>query len=111
VLVLIHGGPVALSNETLAMPAIVDAHYPGEMGGDAVVSFLFADTPQAASGRLTTTVYPADFVNQRNMTDYVLAPHSGPDGSPIPGITHMYYQGPVDFAFGFGLSYTKVRER
>jgi hypothetical protein len=31
VLVLVHGGPLALDDTALAVPAIVDAHYPGEL--------------------------------------------------------------------------------
>jgi hypothetical protein len=88
VLVLIHGGPLALDAAALAVPAVVDAHYPGEIGGDAVAHVLFGDSPVAASGRLTTTVYPAEFAQQRNMSDYELAPHVG-----VPGVTHLYYSG------------------
>jgi hypothetical protein len=43
VLVLVHGGPLALDASALALPAILDAHYPGEMGGDAVTAVLFGD--------------------------------------------------------------------
>ena len=43
VLVLVHGGPLALDDTALGVPAIVDAHYPGELGGDAVVAILFGD--------------------------------------------------------------------
>jgi hypothetical protein len=57
------------------------------------------------SGRLTTTVYPAEFVLQRDMSDYQLAPHVTEAGS-VPGITYLYYDGTPLFPFGFGLSYT-----
>ncbi len=40
------------------------------------------------SGRLTTTVYPDEFVQQRNMTDYQLAPHDTPAGH-VPGVTYV----------------------
>jgi len=101
VLVLIHGGPLALDAAALALPAVVDAHYPGEIGGDAVAHVLFGDSPMAASGRLTTTVYPAEFAQQRNMSDYELAPHGA-----VPGVTHLYYSGGAEqWPFGFGLSY------
>jgi beta-D-xylosidase 4 len=104
VLVLIHGGPLALDDTSLSLPAIVDAHYPGEMGGDAVVSVLFGDV--SPSGRLTTTVYPAEFVQQRDMSDYQLAPHTNAANASVPGITYLYYDGTPQFPFGFGLSYT-----
>jgi hypothetical protein len=102
VLLLIHGGPIALDTTALNLPAIVDAHYPGEMGGDAVTHVLFGDSSMAGSGRITTTIYPPEFVNQRNMSDYELAPHGN-----VPGITHMYYDPEeAQWPFGFGISYT-----
>jgi beta-glucosidase len=67
VVVLIHGGPLAAEWTYANMPTILDAHYPGELGGDAVTAILFGDA--SPSGRLTTTVYPADFIAQRPMTD------------------------------------------
>lgn len=71
----------------------------GEMGGDATAAILFGDV--SPSGRLVTTTYPPEFIHQRNMSDQRLAPHDG-----RPGITHLYYDGPVQWPFGFGLSYT-----
>lgn len=120
VVVLIHGGPLAAEWTYGNMPTIVDAHYPGELGGDAVASILFGDV--SPSGRLTTTVYPANFVAQRPMTDMqvrllhfieVLARAAialaflqlAPHGS-APGITHLFYSGPTLWPFGWGLSYT-----
>merc|ERR1711924_134243 len=66
----------------------------GELGGDAVARVLYGDVSPV--GRLTTTVYPRDFVS-RNMTDLDLI--SG------EGITYKHYQGAPVFLFG-GLSYT-----
>jgi hypothetical protein len=43
VLVLVHGGPLALDDNALSIPAILDSHYPGELGGDAVTAVLFGD--------------------------------------------------------------------
>jgi hypothetical protein len=41
------------------------------------------------------------------MTDMALEPHTAPDGTtPVPGITYLYYDGPVLWPFGWGLSYT-----
>jgi beta-glucosidase len=41
------------------------------------------------------------------MTDMQLEPHTAPDGTtPVPGITYLYYDGPVLWPFGWGLSYT-----
>lgn len=85
VVVLVHGGPVALENITGAVAAIVDLHYGGELGGDAAVHVLFGDSPAAASGRLTTTFYPASFVATRKVTDMNLSSNEG--------LTYMYYSG------------------
>jgi beta-glucosidase-like glycosyl hydrolase len=98
VVVLVHGGPVALENITGAVAAIVDLHYGGELGGDAGVHVLFGDSPAAASGRLTTTFYPASFISTRKVTDMNLSSNEG--------LTYMYYTGTPVFEFGWGMSYT-----
>lgn len=43
VLVLVHGGALALDDTAMGVSAIVDAKYPGELGGDAVLAILFGD--------------------------------------------------------------------
>lgn len=95
VVVLIHGGVLAIEWLAAHVPAILSAHYPGEMGGDALATLLFGDA--SPSGRATTTWYPAAFVS-RAMTDMSLT--SG------DGLTYLYYTGPVLWPFGWGLSYT-----
>lgn len=99
VVVLVHGGPLAVDAIKGSVAAILDAKYAGELGGDAVDAILFGDV--SPSGRLAGTVYPADFVTQRAMTDMQIAPHDG-----RPGITHLFYDGPVLWPFGWGLSFT-----
>jgi beta-D-xylosidase 4 len=103
VLVLVHGGPLAIEGLLAVTPSILDAHYPGQLGGDAVAAVLLGDA--SPSGRLTTTVYPAGFVQQRALTDMALAPHDG-----RPGVTHLYVpRQDVVFPFGWGLSYTNFK--
>ncbi|KAH3758310.1 glycoside hydrolase family 3 protein [Pelomyxa schiedti] len=96
VVVLIHGGQLAVEWLIENVPAIVDAFYPGELGGDAIASVLFGDV--SPSGRLPYTVYDADFVNRRKMTDQSIKDNGG--------ITYLYYQSTPLYEFGFGLSYT-----
>lgn len=67
--VLINSGGVACEGWLSSVSALLEAYYPGEMGGDAIASVLFGDV--SPSGRLTTTVYYADFIHQRNITDMV----------------------------------------
>ena len=95
VVVLINGGVVDATWLKPNVPAIVEAFYPGEMGGDAIANVLFGDVNP--SGRLPVTYY-TNAITQRDKSNMDLAS----DG----GITYMYYDGPVSWPFGFGLSYT-----
>jgi len=96
VVILIHGGPLAIEWEKANVPAIVDAFYPGSMGGDAIARVLAGDVSPA--GRLPNTIYPANFVNVRDIWEMGLREKGG--------ITYRYYTGTPLWEFGFGLSYT-----
>jgi len=54
VFVMLNGGPLAIEWEKEHVPAIVESFFPGEMGGDAIVSVLYGDV--APTGRLSVTV-------------------------------------------------------
>ena len=71
--------------------AIVLAWYPGEQGGNAFADLLFGKV--SPSGHLPVTFY-------RSIKDV-------PDYSDysMKGRTYRYYNGPVQYPFGFGLSY------
>jgi beta-glucosidase len=92
-LVLENGRPLTIGWAKDHIPAILEAWYPGEFGGQAVAETLFGDNNPA--GRLTIT-FPRslgqlpDFYNfdPSRMHKYV-----DDDGEPL-------------FPFGFGLSYT-----
>lgn len=97
VLVLINGGPVSIPWSKAHIPAILEAFYPGNLGGYAVTDALFGD--YNPGGKLPFTLYTNEEALPP-LTDYRM--------SRKPGRTYRYYQGKeVLFPFGFGLSYTK----
>lgn len=75
------------------------AGYPGQSGGAALFDILTGKA--APAGRLATTQYPAEYVNQVPMTDMTLRP-----SLVNPGRTYKWYTGTPVFEFGFGLHYT-----
>ena len=101
VVVMIHGGSMSIDWTAANVPAILDAHYPGELGGDAIASILYGDV--SPGGRVTQTVYPAAWADTRPISDMSLRGYAADHNV---GITYMHYTGTPLFAFGFGLSYT-----
>jgi beta-glucosidase len=96
VLVLENGRPLTIPWAAEHVPAIVEAWYPGEFGGQAVAETLFGDNNP--SGKLTITFpksvgqLPAFYnFDPSKSTKYV-------DGDRTP-----------EFPFGFGLSFTTFR--
>ncbi|KAL1969892.1 hypothetical protein VTN77DRAFT_7401 [Rasamsonia byssochlamydoides] len=78
--------------------ALLWAGYPSQAGGAAIFDILTGAT--APAGRLPTTQYPAEYVNQVPMTDMSLRP-----SATNPGRTYRWYNKAV-LPFGFGLHYT-----
>ena len=72
--------------------AIIFAWYPGEQGGNALADVVFGDV--SPSGHLPLTFYKS----LNNVPDY--------SNYNMKGRTYRYYDGPVQYPFGFGLSYT-----
>ncbi len=91
-LVLFNGSALAVNWASEHLPAILEAWYPGEAGGKAVVNALFGDVNPA--GRLPVTFY-------RTVED--LPPF---DDYRMENRTYRFYRGDVLYPFGFGLSYT-----
>lgn len=98
VLVLLHGGAVAYAQEQqhTGPLAIVDAFYPGALGGPALARALFGLTNRW--GRMPYTVYDDAWVNTTLMSQHDLSK----DG----GRTYRFYRGQPVAAFGSGLSLT-----
>jgi beta-glucosidase len=96
VLVLENGRPLTIGWAKEHVPAILEAWYPGEFGGQAIAETLFGDNDPA--GRLTisfprSTGQLPDFYNADPSRRHK---YVGDDGEPL-------------FPFGFGLSYTTFR--
>ena len=68
------------------------AWYPGDQGGNALADIIFGDVSPA--GRLPVTFYQSF----GDLPAY--------DNYNMQGRTYRYYDGKVQFPFGFGLSYT-----
>jgi beta-glucosidase len=96
VLVLENGRPLAIGWAKDHVPAILEAWYPGEFGGQAIAETLFGDNNPA--GRLTIT-FPRSTGQLPDFYNF------------DPSRTHKYVDddGQPLFPFGFGLSYTTFR--
>jgi len=94
VIVLMNGGPVALNGTENIAGAILEAWYAGQAGGTAIADVLFGD--ENPGGKLPETFY-ASTSQLPAFSDYDLI------NNPR---TYMYFNQPVLYPFGHGLSYT-----
>jgi beta-glucosidase len=93
VLVNFSGSAMGLVPETESCDAILQAWYPGQDGGTAIVNVLMGNV--SPSGKLPVTFY-------RSVADL-------PDAEDynMEGHTYRYFRGDPLYPFGFGLSYTE----
>jgi len=92
ILVLTSGSALAIPWADIHVPAILEAWYPGESGGQAVAEALAGDINP--SGRLPITFYQS--VDQLPpFEDYSMAHR-----------TYRYFEGVPLYPFGYGLGYT-----
>lgn len=98
VLVLVNGRPLALSWEYERLSAILEAWYPGEEGGNAIVDVLFGD--YNPSGRLPISFpkEPGQIPVYYNRKPTSFSEYLSCDARPL-------------FPFGYGLSYTRFEYR
>lgn len=92
VVVVTAGSDVDIAAIAPYADAIILAWYPGEQGGNALADLLFGKI--SPGGRLPVTFY-------RSLNDLPAY-----DNYNMQGRTYRYFHGPVQFPFGFGLSYT-----
>ena len=92
ILVITAGSDIDVDAVAPYADAIILAWYPGEQGGNALADIVFGKV--SPSGHLPVTFYKS-LSNVPDYKDY-----------NIKGHTYRYYNGPVQYPFGFGLSYT-----
>jgi len=96
VVVLMNAGPLTIPWIKEHAPAILEAWWAGEEGGNAIADVLFGNVNPA--GRLPLTVYASQ--GQVPPQD---------EYDVTRGFTYMYLKGSPLFPFGHGLSYTEFR--
>ena len=97
IFVNISGSCMNLSVPKAECDAIVQCFYPGEMGGLALADILFG--VESPSGRLPVTFYQtADDLPP--FEDYAMS-----------GRTYRYFQSTPVYEFGYGLTYSDIREK
>jgi beta-glucosidase len=92
VVVLMNGGAMSFADARRRAAAVLEAWYPGEVGGPALADVLFGDYNPFA--RLPVTFYQSD-ADLPPFDDY-----------RMQGRTYRYFNGQVSYPFGFGLSYS-----
>ena len=97
IVVLINGGPVSLSQlyTNRGVIGIVEAFYPGALGGTAVADVLFGK--YNPGGRMPVTTY---------VSEAELPPAVDYGMTTPPGRTYRYYKKTPLLPFGYGLSYS-----
>lgn len=96
IVVLETGSPLSISWINDHIPAVLNAWYPGEQGGNAIVDVLFGDYNPA--GRLPITFYKST-EDLLPFNDYEI----------MKGRTYMYLNNKPLYPFGYGLSYSEFK--
>jgi beta-glucosidase len=95
ILILLAGSALAVDWADKHVDAILQAWYPGALGGEALAALLFGE--ESPSGRLPVTFYKATD-ELPDIRDYSLKNR-----------TYRYMENEALYPFGYGLSYTKFQ--
>ncbi|KAL3030044.1 hypothetical protein AAZX31_03G198500 [Glycine max] len=103
ILVIMSGGSVDITfaKNNPRIVGILWAGYPGQAGGAAIADILFGTTNPG--GKLPVTWYPQEYLTKLPMTNMAMR---GSKSAGYPGRTYRFYNGPVVYPFGHGLTYT-----
>ena len=109
VLVMVHGRPYSIPWEKEHIPAILEAWYPGEQGGNAIANILFGEVNP--SGKLTVSVpqsvgHIPVFYNYKPSGRGFYYQRGTPEK---PGRDYVFSSPEPLFPFGYGLSYTEFQ--
>jgi beta-glucosidase len=109
ILILVHGRPWSISWEKENIPAILEAWYPGENGGNAIANILFGKVNP--SGRLNVSMPQSTghipvFYNHVNSGRGF---YHNPGSAAKPGQDYVFSSTDTLFPFGYGLSYTTFK--
>lgn len=96
IIVEMNAGPLAIPEIKEKAPAIIEAWWLGEEGGNAIADVILGNVNPG--GKLPLTVYASE-AQVPSVDEYDVS----------KGFTYMYLQGKPLFAFGHGLSYTTFK--
>nr|KYP47561.1 putative beta-D-xylosidase 2 [Cajanus cajan] len=103
ILVLMSGGPLDISfaKNNPRIVGILWAGYPGQAGGAAIADIVFGTANPG--GKLPVTWYPQEYLTKLPMTKMAMRASKS---AGYPGRTYRFYNGPMVYPFGHGLTYT-----
>ncbi len=94
IVVLMNAGPLTVPNLKAKAPAMIEAWWGGEQGGNAIADAIFGNINPG--GKLPYTVYASE-EQVPSQDEYDVT----------KGFTYMYLNGKPLYPFGYGLSYTQ----
>ena len=109
VMIMVHGRAYNIKWESEHIPAILDAWYPGEQGGNAIARILFGEVNP--SGKLTVSYpqsvghVPVFYNHQPSGRGF----YHQPGTKEKPGRDYLTSSTEPLYPFGFGLSYTSFK--